>query len=176
MKAKLIKIYEEFFNSIEKDKLEYIYEMSPFVDKIFNNIINCLEYYYNNSNTIHNDDLRVEEYFEDEGLIKEITSKIKYMISYVNIVFYDICESDSNMFNSYIDIIYDLFSLEEVYNYFSLNNLETEQIEENIQTINNLIYNGETVEKETIQFFNKKLKEYKKILMIILQYIKYFHS
>lgn len=164
MKSEILEIYEEFFNSIENDKIEYIYEVSPFVDKIFNHIINCLEYYYDNSNTIRNDDPRVKEYFEDEGLIKEITSKVKYMISYINIVFYDICESDSNKFNTYIDIIYDLFLLEEIYNHFIINNFDADQIEENIQTINNLIYNNETIEKETIKFFDKKIKEYKKTL------------
>ena len=44
MTKEIIKLYEDFFNTIEKDKISYIYKAYPKVDEVFNNIINNLEY------------------------------------------------------------------------------------------------------------------------------------
>ena len=43
MTKEIIKLYEDFFNTIEKDKISYIYKAYPKVDEVFNNIINNLE-------------------------------------------------------------------------------------------------------------------------------------
>jgi hypothetical protein len=122
MTKEIIKLYEDFFNTIEKDKISYIYKAYPKVDEVFNNIINNLEYYYNNSSELLLKKPKLTKYFENEKILNNIMTRVKYMINYINIIFYDICNYDLIRFDSYFNLIYNLFILEEIYDgYISKN-------------------------------------------------------
>ena len=164
MTKEIIKLYEDFFNTIEKDKISYIYKAYPKVDEVFNNIINNLEYYYNNSSELLLKKPKLTNYFENDKILNNIMTRVKYMINYINIIFYDICNYDLIRFDSYFNLIYNLFILEEIYDGCNSENIAINEIEEDIKTINELIYNNSEISKELNDYYDAATDNYSKNL------------
>lgn len=160
MTKEILQLYEDFFDTIEKDKINYIYKAYPQVDRVFNSIINNLEYYYNNSTELLLKKPNLSNYFENEKFLNSILTRVKYMITYINIIFYDICNYDLKKFDSYFNLIYDVFILEEIYDGYISEKISINEIEEDIKLINELLYNNSEISKELIDYYDTITDKY----------------
>ena len=160
MTKEIEKIYLDFFEYYEneKDKFENIINNCELVNLLFENIIDNLYYYYDNNGSIEISD-DVYSYFENESFLNAIIDKIKYTINYVVDIFYNVCESDVELFNQYVGIMY----LEH-------NNIDSTNKDQELQELNDIIYN----KKEVVDEFNKYITG--KIEEISKEYESFFPS
>lgn len=157
------KIYLGFFDyyESEKDKLENIINNCELVNVLFEGIIDDLYYYFNNKYTIEISD-DVYSYFENESFLNAIIDKIKYTINYVVDIFYNVCESDVELFNQYVGIMYYISVLEDLIMYLEHNNIDSTNKEQELQELKNIIYNKNDVVDEFNEYIAGKIEEVSK--------------
>lgn len=157
------KIYLGFFDyyESEKDKLENIINNCELVNVLFEGIIDDLYYYFNNKYTIEISD-DVYSYFENESFLNAIIDKIKYTINYVVDIFYNVCESDVELFNQYVGIMYYISILEDLIMYLEHNNIDSTNKEQELQELKNIIYNKNDVVDEFNEYIAGKIEEVSK--------------
>ncbi|MBQ4570815.1 MAG: hypothetical protein IJB21_03880 [Bacilli bacterium] len=146
MKKEVELKYIEFLNYYQsvKDLIDNIERQCDDFNILLQNIIDVFQYYYEEYENISIDE-SYNDFFENLDYVSKIFNRIKQIITFINNVFYDVLESDSKLFNSYIYIMEYIILLEDLIIFLKANDLEYDKYEMELAELKNIIYNKEEV-------------------------------
>ena len=157
MNKEIETIYKEFFDYYEtvKYKFENILDKCNTVNILFEDIINNIYLYYDQSEYYKNiSELMI--YFEIEEFIISIINKVKKLIEYVNYIYYDVVECNDDLFTSYVGVMYYISILDDFLMYIKNKEIDSSDYEQELAELNNMIYNKiELVDGFNQYIFNK---------------------
>ena len=160
MKQEVEKLYLEFFDYYQgvKDFVNILYQESPNVNILFNDIISNIYYYYENKDdTVFNEE--VVSYFENEEILTEIIFKVKKIIELVKNVYIEVCNLDSEMFNQYCELLYNISFLEDLLIYLESNNIEKDKYEQELNELKHILYNKEEITNEFNEYLKNRIEK-----------------
>ena len=98
-------------------------------------------------------------YFENEEILTEIIFKVKKIIELVKNVYIEVCNLDSEMFNQYCELLYNISFLEDLLIYLECNNNEKDKYEQELNELKHILYNKEEITNEFNEYLKNRIEK-----------------